>query len=91
MVAVLYYRNQAPPVSFLSFGSRVFPGIELPDIQLNGVIPNASNASQFVLNIPGNVIDPRMNPPLPSLQLQFDDLCESISEFLIILFFGSLK
>lgn len=93
MVAVVYHRNQAHPVSFLSCGDAPlhhsflqhytvqFPGVVLPVIQQNGVPPAPANAIQFVVNIPGNVIDPAMNPALPPLQLTSDDLCARILAF----------
>jgi hypothetical protein len=93
MVAAVYHRNQAHPVSFLSCGdaplhytflryyTTQFLGVVLPVIQQNGVPPTPANANQFVVNIPGNVIDPTMNPGLPPLQLTLDDLCASILAF----------
>ncbi len=93
MVAVVYYRNQAHPVSFLSCGdaplhpsflqfyTAQFPGVALPVIQQNGIPPAPANAYQFVLNITGNVIDPNMNPVLPLVQLTLEDLCARILAF----------
>ncbi len=74
MVVAVYNRNQAHPVSFLSCGDAPlhpiflqfyitqFAGVVLPVIQQDGVSPTTANGNQFVLNIPGNVIDPNMNP-----------------------------
>ena len=87
MVAVVYHRNQAHPVSvlsycgdaplhpiFLQFYMVQFAGVVLPVIQQDGVPPTPANGNPFVLNIPGNIIDQNMNPGLPPLQLKFDDL-----------------
>jgi hypothetical protein len=93
IVAVVYHRNQAYPVSILSCGDAPvhhsflqfymvqFAGVVLPPVQQNGVPPTPANANQFILNIPGTVIDPNMNPLLPPLQLKFGDLCGKILAF----------
>jgi hypothetical protein len=93
MVAVVYYWNQAHPVSFLSCGdaplhpsflqfyTAQYPSVALPVIQQNGVPPTPANGNQFVLIIPGNVIDLNMKPVLPPLQLTLDDLCARILAF----------
>ena len=93
MVAVVYYWNQAHPVSFLSCGDAPlhpiflqfymvqFAGVVLPVIQQDGVPPTPANGNQFVLIIPGNVIDLNMKPVLPPLQLTLDDLCARILAF----------
>jgi hypothetical protein len=93
MAAVVYHRTQDHPISFLSIGSaalhstflqfytRLFPGVLLPPIQQNGVTPAASNSEKFAILIPGNVIDPNMDLPLPDLQLDLSDLCDRIISF----------
>ncbi len=93
IVAVVYHRNQTHPVSILSCGDAPvhnsflqfytvqFAGVVLPPIQQNGVPPTPANANQFILNIPGNIIDPNMNPVLPPLQLKFDELYGRILAF----------
>jgi hypothetical protein len=82
IVAVVYYRNQAHTITFLSCGDApLYPSFSQFYSQLFPRVHIQQNADQFILNIPGNIIDPSIDPAYPDLQLPLNDLCESISSF----------
>ncbi len=79
---VVYYRNQAYPITFLSCGDApLYPSFSQFYSQIFPRVHIQQNVDQFILNIPGNMIDPSIDPAYPDLQLQLNDLCDSISSY----------